>query len=321
MKGVLESIYDEFRDKLKRNKGLVRLEFIRSFVTDLQEHEYDAHIVIMGQNGNGKSMLMLELMKLIDESSITKGHILYSFHKTQDLIRMIKSHKRTVIGIDEMKKFFHYRMHSTTEQIVLTNMIEYARSNNLAFIGCTNDIRRINNNYRNSKVQMVIWLLDRFDDSDIGKSYGLVFLGNPALEEDDKFQMNAFSNLYTFEQIRYVAERLHTFCGYLFVEDIGKHVTEEELRIYKQNKEEGIRKEAERYAEKLEKKEEKSKEEEEMEIEKWYAEKEKEANGRVLWLYNEVIEKITTAPLSDDEYSFLEKKRRMLQAKIKLKMK
>jgi hypothetical protein len=253
--GVLERIINDFQSKVEKSEGVVEIEYIIDFIKALQDHEFDAHVVIQGQNGVGKSALMLEILKRLDPNSIKNDNIVYAFHSTSHLIKKIKDSKKTAIGIDELKRFFHYRMHSTTEQIVLTNLIEYARSNCIAFIGCANDIRRINNNYRNAKVQMVIWLLDRYDDNEVGKSYGLVFIGNPALEEEDKFMMESFKNVYSFEQIRVIAENLPTFMGYLFVEDIKNVLTDEELRIYYQKKQEGIRKEAEKYEKKLEEKE------------------------------------------------------------------
>lgn len=320
MKGVLERIYDDFKEKVRLSRGVVKLDYIRDFVRDLQNHEYDAHIVIMGQNGNGKSMLMLELMKRIDPNSIMNGNLLFASNTTRDLISLIKKSKKTIIGIDEAKRFFHYKFHMYTEQIVLTNMIEYARSNNIAFISCANDIRRLTSNYRNAKVQMVIWLLDKYDDNEIGKSYGLVFLGNPALEEEDKFQMNAFTNLYTFEQIRYVAERLHTFVGYIFVEDIHHIVTEEELRYYIQKKQESIIAEAERYAEKLENKE-KTKENSLAKIKEWYEKICDMYKEKPLMIKSFIKEKLQSPNLTEEEYLYLEKKYKLINNKIKLAFK
>jgi len=251
--GILESIIENFKKKVEMNDGFVEIDYIVDFIRDLQNHEYDAHVVIMGQNGNGKSMLMLELMKRLDANSI-RENIIYPFNTIQDLIKKIEKSKKSVIGIDELKRFFHYKMHMTLEQIVLTNLIEYARSNCTAFVGCCNDIRRINSNYRNSKVQMVIWLLDRYENGDI-KSYGLVFIGNPALEEEDKFMLNNFQNVYSFEQIRLIAESLQTFVGYLLVEDISYVLTQEELQMYKERKQRGIEEEAQKYIQRLKAKE------------------------------------------------------------------
>lgn len=254
MSGILEGIIKNFEKSVIQNRGVVDIQHIAQFVRDLQARQYDAHLVIMGNNGQGKSMLMLALMKLLDEKSIFNKQIVYAYDKTSRLIELLKNLNESVIGIDEGKKFFHYKQSMTTEQITLTNMIEYARENRNAFIVCANDIRRLNSNYRNAKVQMVVWLLDRFEGKKI-KSYGLVFVGNPALEEDDKFLFNSFQNLYSFESIRLVAESLPTFYGYLFLDDIKKYVSEDELLLYNNEKRKGIQAVADEYLRKLSKKE------------------------------------------------------------------
>jgi len=155
MSGILEKLITQTEYKIINNMGIVKHQYIVEFIKELQRHEYDAHVVIMGQNGSGKSMLMLALMKQLDENSIKNGKIIYAYDKTSKLIKMLKESNNSCIGIDEGKKFFHYKRSMGTEQIVLTNMIEYARENRNAFVVCSNDIRRLNNNYRNSKVQVV----------------------------------------------------------------------------------------------------------------------------------------------------------------------
>ncbi len=248
--GILERIIGRFQNSVIENKGVVRIQNVVDFIRGLQHHEYDAHIVIQGQNGNGKSMLMLALLKSLDENAIQENKIVYAYDRTSRLIQMLRDFKQSAIGIDEGKKFFHYKQSMTLESIVLTNMIEYARENRNCFVVCTNDCRRLSNNYRNAKVQMVIWLLDRFEEGKV-KSYGLVFVGNPAVEEEDKFMLNAFGNLYSFESIRCVAERLPTFYGYIFLDDIRNIVSEDEIRAYRLNKAAGIQKVSHEYLHKL----------------------------------------------------------------------
>lgn len=255
MSGILEKLIYQLEQKVINNKGFVDISYIVEFIQGLQTHEYDAHVCIMGQNGNGKSYLMLALLKMLDENAIKNNQIVYSYDKTSRLIQLLKSSKNSVVGIDEAKKFFHYKQSMSTEQIVLQNMIEYARENRNAFVVCSNDIRRLNNNYRNAKVQVVIWLIDRYDISTTEtKAYGLVFIGNPALEEEDKFQMNLFTNLQSFESIRKVAENLSpTFQGYIFLRDIAQIISKEEVEMYKENKQKGIQNVAEEYLKKLDK--------------------------------------------------------------------
>lgn len=248
--GILERIIGRFQNGVIENGGTVRIQNVVEFIRGLQHHEYDAHIVVQGQNGNGKSMLMLALLKSLDENAIKDNKIVYAYDRTSRLIQMLRDFKKSAVGIDEGKKFFHYKQSMTLESIVLTNMIEYARENRNCFVVCTNDCRRLSNNYRNAKVQMVIWLLDRFEEGKT-KSYGLVFVGNPAIEEEDKFMLNAFGNLYSFESIRCVAERLPTFYGYIFLDDIKNIVSEDEIKAYRQNKAAGIQKVSHEYLHKL----------------------------------------------------------------------
>jgi ABC-type dipeptide/oligopeptide/nickel transport system ATPase component len=248
--GLLERIYHDFENKcfpdcwkhpeLKDQAGIVRIDYIVELARELQRNEYDVHINISGQNGNGKSMFMLELMKKLSPDSIKNGQILYAFDKHSTFIKSLAELKRTALGIDELGVFFNYKQSMTTEQIVLFNMIEIARKNGVAVISCARDPRRINNNYRNGKISVVIWLIDRMEKGDT-KSYGLVFVGNPVLEDDDKFHLNAFNNINTFEEMRLTAESLPTFFGYIFIDDVLNHISKEELDIYTENKDRGMK--------------------------------------------------------------------------------
>ncbi len=237
--GVLERVYKDFERSALRKEGQIEYEDIVKFVRDLQDNEFDAHLLIVGQNGLGKSRLMLSLMKALAPDSITDDNLLFAFHDTRDLIKKIGTLSRTVLGIDEAKKFFHYKMSMTTEQNLLVNYIEYARENGLAFIVCAKDYQHLNNNYREGKVQMVIWLIDRFED---GKYAGLgaVFLGNPIIDSGDKFMFSFLRPALNFEDFRIRAEMLPTFMGYLFISPDTQLVTKGEITLYKKLKRDGI---------------------------------------------------------------------------------
>lgn len=242
MTGILERLYWEFERRVFGvNRGVVKYDDIVWFVRELQRNEFDAHIVIAGQNGVGKSMLMLTLAKLLNEKAVEdlEEHILYAFNSYYDLINTIKKMKNDVLCVDELTTFFNYKMSMTTEQNVLFNFIEVARANRIAFIGCCRDPRKINNNYRNGKVQMVIWLLDRYEAGE-ERSYGLVFLGTPVLEDEDRFGFFNFVGVKSFEDMRVRAEQLSTFYGYLFVDDVRKYISEDVLAKYNQLKQKGI---------------------------------------------------------------------------------
>ena len=259
-KGILERIYDDFEDRVfspedKKLVGIVKLEYVVDFVKDLQKHLFDGHILIMGQNGSGKSMLMLALMKLLAPESITNGQLLYAFNRTGDFIKSLSELKNTTLGVDEINVFFNYRQSMATTQVGLFNMIEIAREHRVAIISCTRDARRVNNNYRDGKVQIVIWVLDRYEPGHGPRTYCLVFLGNPVLEEQDKFRLNSFQNLYSFEEIRRTAEALPTFYGYLFFDDVKKYISDAELEEYKKKKEQGIKQVYQNWADRIEGKE------------------------------------------------------------------
>lgn len=284
-KGLLERIYGDFEAKcfpdchkhpeLKEQAGIVKIDYIIELIQELQKNEYDAHLCIAGQNGNGKSMLLLALMKKLEANSIANGQILYAFHKHSDFIKSLATLNNTVLGVDELGVFFNYRMSMATESIILFNMIEVARANRVAVISCCRDARRINNNYRNGKISIIIWLIDRMENSEV-KSYGLVFVGNPVLEDEDKFKLNAFSNINTFEEMRITAESLPTFYGYLFMGDVLKYVSKEELKSYKENKKKGMAEVYKKHISNLARKEESLTDERREEIDKLLGTKKKE---------------------------------------------
>jgi len=64
---VLEKIYKDFEWASISKHGLLSLHDVINFVKKLQENEYDAHVLIVGQNGTGKSYLMLQLLYLFDK--------------------------------------------------------------------------------------------------------------------------------------------------------------------------------------------------------------------------------------------------------------
>ncbi len=261
-KGIFEELYWKFKEKVKKNFGVVKYDYITEFIKTLQDNELDAHILITGQNGLGKSHLMLQLMKLLNPNSINTEHLLFAYHDTRHFINRIKNLESDVLGIDELKKFFHYKQSMATEQVVLNNYIEYARANRVAFIGCAKDWAQVNNNYREGKVQMVIWLVDRFKKpielfEEKVQSYAMVFLGNPVIDSGDRFQFQFLRYSKTHEELRVRAEELwgQTFYGYFFIKPTQEFLTKEEIEFYKAEKKKGIDKMMEKSIAKLEEKE------------------------------------------------------------------
>lgn len=267
MKGIFEIAQQTLKTKANKQLGIVFIEDIAEYIQTLRKNKYDSHIIVQGQNGTGKSYFMLALMKELakyikdsDFKSMIKKNIFYAFNETEDLIKALLSSEDQIFGIDEAKKFLHYKQSMTKDQIFLINCFEYARSKRNTIVSCTNDVRRLNNNYRNSKAQILIWFLDRMPESETRKivSYGLVFIGLPSLEEEDKFLIDDITGVYNTEGLRVIAETKPTMIGYFLFENINKYLTDEEIEIYEELKKKGIEYSKEYVIEKMKQYEEKN---------------------------------------------------------------
>jgi len=236
--GIYEYAIEKLRKLSYENYGIVKLEFISEYIRFLQKHKFDAHICIMGANGMGKSLLGLEITKLIDPQAIIKRRLIFASTPISTLIKKISEERESAIFIDEAKSFFNYKRSMTLEQVLLVNQIEYARDNKNAFVVCTNDIRRLNNNYRNSKVQVLFWIFDRFKKK-VGNfiGYAGVFVANPSVEAEDKFEIDMMDKRYNTEGLRIIAENTSTFIGYHLIKDASLYLTKEEIEIYENEKE------------------------------------------------------------------------------------
>lgn len=244
--GLLERIHDKFLASMD-TEGFYHYKAIVDFVLELRRFEFDAHIVIAGQNGVGKTMIALALAKMLDPKVFGKDNIIYAFHDYGFFIDKLSLQSETVVMCDELGRFFNYRTSMTRQQVALFNTIEIARANRIALIGCCRDARRLNNNYRNGKVQIVIWVIDRFETFEPYASYAMIFVANPILEHLDKFEFDeAFHGIKTIEEMRLVGEQLTTFAGYLNIFDVRRDVTDEEIAEYKNKKIRQMRAQAER---------------------------------------------------------------------------
>lgn len=242
--GIVEKAYKNFFGSVIRNYGNVYLRDIGSFVLYLKKNKYDAHILIGGPNGVGKSMVELAIIKQIDPLAITQGQILYAFNTPSDFIKQLTTLRDTGLGVDEIGRFLHNRQSMAIENIAITNSIEISREHRVAIISCCKDGRRVDKTYRDGKVQIYIFLMDRFDDA-IGKAvtYGFVFANEigSVFEIEDKFMLGMLEGIISFDEMRVAVENnVPTFVGYLFMDDIHNYITQEELEAYEKKKEEGI---------------------------------------------------------------------------------
>lgn len=234
---VFESIYMSFVNNMKYKTFVLNepilIPEINELIKTLQAYEMDCHCVIVGQNGSGKSYLMLMFLKdELKEKILT--HIMFAKHTVGDITNFILHNVATLLGVDELRQFFDYKKHQSEEQNHLIGMIELGREKRIGMIGCVRDLKKITVNYRNGKVAIVIWIIDRFKD---GGSYAAVFVANPLIEGSDRFGFNSLSiGVVDFNEMRSELERLPTFVGYLKIPNINEMLTEEEVKAYKQEK-------------------------------------------------------------------------------------
>lgn len=194
----------------------------------------DCHTVIAGQNGVGKSYILLMLLKMGIGKNFLKNLILAK-DTSNDLVQFMLDHENTLCGIDEMNLYFSYKEHSDHDQIHLINQLELARSKRIGYIGCVRDPRKLTLNYRQGKMSLVIWVLDRFSS---GGSYAALFAANPSVESPDKFGFSWISyDPVNFDDLRRAFEDLPSFLGYVKIPNAKTILTEEEIKQYKKEKE------------------------------------------------------------------------------------
>lgn len=231
---VFEDTYITFLVKCKE-RGQVVLDDLISLIRMMQSNEMDCHIVIAGQNGCGKSYALLMLLKAYMNSDPKwLDTMLFSDKTTDDFIQYLLQNKNTILGVDELNLFLSYKQHAEADQNHLIKQLELARSKCIAVAGCVRDPRKLTLNYRNGKMSIVIWLVDRYVE---GGSYAAVFVSNPAVETTDKFGFSWMSpDLIDFEELRYSFESLPSFIGYMAIPHASKILTNDEIARYKQMK-------------------------------------------------------------------------------------
>lgn len=152
---VFEHTYLSFIKDI-RKRGYMEIKDVIDLIVMLQQYEMDCHIVIAGQNGVGKSHMLLIILKLFLGDKWFDNLIL-ARHTTSDIVNFILQHNKTICGIDELNQYLGYKEHSYEEQNHLIKSFELGRSKAIGFIGCVRDPRKVTLNYRDGKVSIVIW--------------------------------------------------------------------------------------------------------------------------------------------------------------------
>jgi hypothetical protein len=230
---VFEDIYNKAVMDMKR-KRVVELDDIISIINMMQGFEMDVHIAIAGQNGVGKSYVLLMFLKRYLGKKFL-DNLLLARHTFNDFIRFILTKENTMLGVDELNQFLSYKEHASDEQRHLISQIELARSRRIGVIGCVRDPRKLTLNYRQGKLSIVIWIIDRYTK---GGSYAAVFVVSPSIEAFDRFGFAWIpEDITTVAQIREIFEDMPSFIGYMRIPDAKEgYLTETELSIYKTEK-------------------------------------------------------------------------------------
>lgn len=235
-KTVFENIYLELINENRVNgrpTKLVKFENILKLISMMQNYELDCHVVIAGQNGVGKSYLLMILLKSVLGDKFL-NNMIWAKDTSTDIIDKILVNRKTVFGIDELNYYLNYKEHASIEQNHFIKSLETAREKAIGFIGCVRDPRKLTYNYRNGKMSIVIWVLDRFTD---GGAYCAVFIANPVIESSDSFGFDFLNfNITNFDELKVIIEEIPSFNGYMVVPKIDKYLTPNEIKSYKEIK-------------------------------------------------------------------------------------
>lgn len=233
--GIYQNCMEDLIGRSLSNGGMLRPEDLAAFNIGLRNAKYDSHTIFMAQNGMGKTMAALIVKSYMGKIDIRRD-VIYPQTSVPELVGRITKEKGVDFLLDELAHLFPYKRSNESSQIALFSAMEVARANRNAFLGCCRDVLRINNNYRNGKAQLLVWLLDRDEES----SYGSVHLGTPVFEMQDKFFISSVAATYNYAQMTRQIERLPSFIGYIEFGNVRKRISASQLSEYEELKKEGI---------------------------------------------------------------------------------
>lgn len=238
---IFEDVYNRAINEMKAAAAAgipITMEQVIYIMGMCQEYEMDGHAAIAGQNGVGKSYVLLMLMKKYMKGANVIPNLLLAKHTTNDFIRFILTRKKTLLGVDELNQYLYYKEHASDEQNHLIQQIELARSRSIIIAGCIRDPRKLTLNYRQGKISIVIWVLDRYTK---GGSYAAVFIANPSVESYDKFGFSMIAeNLIEMSDVRETFESMPSFVGYMRIPHALDILTQDEIDHYKKEKDKAM---------------------------------------------------------------------------------
>lgn len=235
---VFEDSYDAFikeqKQKALRGKP-TELDEIVTLIRMMQDYKMDDHCGIAGQNGVGKTygsmMLMKKYFTRFMKGESWMQNMMLAKHTTDDVIDFILNNKKTLCGIDELNQYLNYKKHADSEQVHLIEMMELARSNSIGFVGNIRDPRKLTLNYRQGKLSIVVWTIDRYIE---GGSYAALFVANPSVESRDKFGFSRLSSdIQSFAELRAIMENeIPTFVNYVRIPNVSTVLSKKEIDDY-----------------------------------------------------------------------------------------
>lgn len=182
---ILEDVYQATINKMRTSKKASMKDII-SLAKHMQRNKMDCHIVIAGQNGLGKTVLELGtgLQFYNNDEHALFSNLITAENTTNDLVLYILKNKKTLCMIDELNVFLDYKQHMDTMQRHLVTSFELARSKEIIFLGCVRTPEKLTYNYRNGKMSICLWVLDRFEE---GGAYAAVLIAPASIEAEDRF--------------------------------------------------------------------------------------------------------------------------------------
>lgn len=230
---VFEGTYNRLLRKAATQRSLL-IEDVVELLRELQANQTDCHCAIAGQNGSGKSIVLLMLQKKY-QGAVSFDSLYLADKTTNDIIRFLLTNRNTLLCIDEMNISFGYKQHASVEQNHLISMVELARSKMIPIVGCIRDPRKLTLNYRDGKLSVCIWVLDRYREG--RGAYAAVFVANAMVEGEDRFGWQYLTvDSFDYEQMRHQIERVPSFIGYMRVPPLSDVLSKKEIGDYNERK-------------------------------------------------------------------------------------
>lgn len=233
--GIYQSAMERLVDCSLAGGGYLKPKDLADYNLALRKHKFDSHTIFQGNNGMGKTMASFIVKSFMGELDIARD-VIYPQTPVDEVISRITKEKNVNFMFDELSHLFPYKRSMESSQIALFSAIEVARANKNAFLGCCRDLSTINNNYRNGKAQVLVWMLDREDDCSLAS----VHLASPVSEIEDKFFIDHVQATYNYNHLIRQVMRLPSFIGFMEFDDVTKYVPQKTIDEYEAYKKAGI---------------------------------------------------------------------------------